>query len=36
MDTLPPEHFRQEYAVELLKKLTTPDTEEKRTCPKCG
>ena len=34
-------HYRlstsgREYAVELLKKLTTPDTEEKRTCPKCG
>ena len=34
-------HYRlstsgREYAVELLKKLTTPNTEEKRTCPKCG
>ena len=34
-------HYRlstsgREYAVELLKKLTTPDAEEKRTCPKCG
>ena len=36
MDTLPPDTSGREYAVELLKKLTTPDTEEKRTCPKCG
>ena len=26
----------RDYAVELLKKLTTPDTEQEGTCPRCG
>ena len=34
-------HYRlspagRDYAVELLKKLTTPDTEQEGTCPRCG
>lgn len=34
-------HYRlspagRDYAVELLKKLTTPDMEQEATCPRCG
>ena len=34
-------HYRlsssgRDYAIELLKKLTTPDVEQESTCPRCG
>ena len=34
-------HYRlissgRDYAIELLKKLTTPDAEQESTCPRCG